>query len=152
MSNVFNRITKQYLKSVNTPDYPKLDWIINPAFIPDVDKKYIIVEGDDIREMTLEEKAVVDYVAPIPEPTLAEVKIKRQNEIKAETKAYILSIYPLEKQVSASLGIYPASYVTPMSSFIASCIEEENRCFDAVEAATTIAEIDAVIPVFPAVV
>ena len=31
MSDVINRTTFQYLKSVNTPDYPVADWIINPT-------------------------------------------------------------------------------------------------------------------------
>lgn len=68
MANVFNRKTMQYKKSVNTPDYLIKDWIINPTFIPDCEAKYMVVDNDTIREMTSEEKAVVDYVAPIPEP------------------------------------------------------------------------------------
>lgn len=28
MANVLNRATKEYLTSVNTPDYPVSDWII----------------------------------------------------------------------------------------------------------------------------
>ena len=30
MANVLNKITKVYLQSVNTPEYPESDWIINP--------------------------------------------------------------------------------------------------------------------------
>jgi len=31
MADVINRTTFQYLRSVNTPDYPVADWIINPT-------------------------------------------------------------------------------------------------------------------------
>jgi len=31
MADVINRTTFQYLRSVNTPDYPVRDWIINPT-------------------------------------------------------------------------------------------------------------------------
>ena len=75
MGKVFNRVTKQYKESVNTPDYKEGginyddgNWIINPSFIPDCETKYMVIEGDIIREMTVEEKAIIDYVAPIPEP------------------------------------------------------------------------------------
>ena len=30
MANVLNKTTKVYLQSVNTPEYPETDWIINP--------------------------------------------------------------------------------------------------------------------------
>lgn len=60
MANVINRITKQYLKSVNTPDYPVKDWIINPI-LPECDSKYYVVEGDIIGEMTQVEKNNLVY-------------------------------------------------------------------------------------------
>jgi len=43
MANVLNKITKQYLKSVNTPDYPTSEWIINPI-MPDCSKEHMIIE------------------------------------------------------------------------------------------------------------
>ncbi len=58
MANVLNRTTKQYLESVNTPDYPTEDWIINPdlSSVSGVDKKYWFLDGDTVREMTAAEK------------------------------------------------------------------------------------------------
>lgn len=50
MANVLHRITKQYLKSVNTPDYPKSDWIHNPI-MPICGSRYWIVKGDLVRAM-----------------------------------------------------------------------------------------------------
>lgn len=60
MSNVLHRITKQYLKSVNTPDYPESEWIINPI-LPDCDVKFWVIEDDMVREMTIAEKATLAY-------------------------------------------------------------------------------------------
>lgn len=96
MANVFNRKTKEYLISRHTPDYPISEWIINPSFIPNCEKKYILVEGDTIREMDLDEKAVVDYVAPVPEPTAEELvaraaEERRQNIIREIALTYSLT-------------------------------------------------------------
>ena len=55
MANVINRITKQYLKSVNTPDYPLAEWIINPV-LPDCEPSEWVIEGDTVRETTQAEK------------------------------------------------------------------------------------------------
>lgn len=59
MANVVNRTTKEYLKSVNTPDYPVSEWIINPV-VPDVPSKYWNISGDTVTEMTQAEKDAVD--------------------------------------------------------------------------------------------
>jgi len=55
MANVINRITKKYLKSVNTPDYPVSAWIINPT-LPNCDPSEWVIEGDTVRETTQAEK------------------------------------------------------------------------------------------------
>lgn len=67
MSNVLNRITKQYLKSVNTPDYliggkyyDSGAWLINPV-LPACVPKLWVIEGDIVREMTIVEKATLAY-------------------------------------------------------------------------------------------
>jgi len=85
MADVFDKITKRLLRSVNTPDYLTEQYIINPPFVPDCEPKYIVVELDDaIREMTDEEKAVVDYVAPPPEPTPEQIEETRKANIREE--------------------------------------------------------------------
>ncbi|MBT8428494.1 MAG: hypothetical protein KJN79_01140 [Gammaproteobacteria bacterium] len=52
----------QYLQSVNTPDYPVLDWIINPdlSALTGVPQKYWKVVGDTVVEMTQGEKDAAD--------------------------------------------------------------------------------------------
>lgn len=62
MSDVVNRTTCEYLKSVNTPDYPVEDWIINPdlSALEEVPQKYWKIDGDNVLEMTQAEKDAVD--------------------------------------------------------------------------------------------
>ena len=72
MAKVFNHITKEYRKSVNTPDYSSLpDWIVNPDFSavggsynpdPNVNRywKQDDVDPNAVVEMTQPEKDIVD--------------------------------------------------------------------------------------------
>lgn len=62
MSDVVNKTTLQYLKSVNTPDYPTEDWLINPdlSALSAVPQMYWKVSGELVLEMTQAEKDVVD--------------------------------------------------------------------------------------------
>ena len=59
MANVINRKTLEYLESVHTPAFPTVDFIVNPE-LPPGDKKYWKVVGDEVLEMTADEKKVVD--------------------------------------------------------------------------------------------
>lgn len=202
MSNVLNKFTKQYLRSVNTPDYPPSEYLINPV-LPNCDQKFWVIEGDTIREMTQPEKdaylytyestaylidskqlltnqdgadyeaeanAIINPVMPncdlkytkvvsgeIVEMSLAEQdKVDlteaipaRQIQIKQECTAHILAAYPEPIQRSAAMGIYSSGVIDAMKIFIAGCIEEENRCFDEIDAATTTEAVGAVTPKFP---
>jgi len=62
MANVVNRHTKQRLYSVNTPDFPPEDWLINPDLsgVADVSWKYVKIDGNSVVEMTRKEKNDVD--------------------------------------------------------------------------------------------
>ena len=60
MADVINRTTKQILRSVHTPDYPVADWIQNPPLPEGVASRYMVIEGDDVREMTSGEKGAVN--------------------------------------------------------------------------------------------
>ena len=53
MANVLNRTSKQYRASVNTPDFPVQDWIINPdiSAVVGFDRKYWIITGDSVTLM-----------------------------------------------------------------------------------------------------
>ena len=107
MANVFDKESKRLLKSENTPDfleggksYEHNRFIINPKFVPDCESKYIIIEPDNaIREMTEEEKAIVNYIAPLPEPiplTAEELEKERKLLIAKD----IALEYPLSDEMS----------------------------------------------------
>jgi len=76
--------------------------------------------------------------------------LKQKAENRGKCNAHILTNYPLEVQSSASLGVYPAEFVTTMAQFIADCIAEENRVFDLIDSTTTVSELKAVeTPTYP---
>ena len=58
-SNVIEKKTLRYLKSVHTPLYDNDNYIINPV-LPKCDKKYWVIKDNVVVEMTKDEKAVVD--------------------------------------------------------------------------------------------
>lgn len=62
MASVLNKTTLQYIESVNTPDYPTSDWIVNPDMsnVEGVPLKYWKLDGTDVVEMSQAEKEAVD--------------------------------------------------------------------------------------------
>ena len=58
MSNVLNRITKEYKLSVNTPDYSDIDWIINPdiSLVEGSPVTDWVIDGDTVRLINAAEK------------------------------------------------------------------------------------------------
>ncbi len=61
MATVLNRTTKQLLTSANTPDYPVLDWIIEPnlSAVEGRPAKYWLINGDVV---TLASQAARDAI------------------------------------------------------------------------------------------
>lgn len=90
--------------------------------------------------MTLTDQGAVDLAETIP---------ARQTAIKQECTAHILAAYPEPIQRSAAMGIYSSDVIDKIKVFIARCVEEENRCYDLLEIATTIEAVGAVTPKFP---
>jgi hypothetical protein len=62
MANVLNRTTKQYLISVNTPDYDPLQWIINPdlSAVGSFPSIYWTITGNVVTLSNAAARAVVD--------------------------------------------------------------------------------------------
>lgn len=92
MSNVliFDPATgngKEYLLSVNTPDYAgRADALINPnaTLLKTVPAEYVKVSGGSAAEMTAAEKAAVDAAKPVPVVVPDPVDLQKQiNELKA---------------------------------------------------------------------
>lgn len=64
MASVLHRSTLQYLSSVNTPEYPVVNWIHNPDMsgVEGVPQKYWKLFGDTPIEMSASEKLAVDTI------------------------------------------------------------------------------------------
>jgi len=83
---------------------------------------------------------------------LSDNKITKVSQNRAACEGHITSIYPLTKQSSMSLGIYPAEDKAIMIVFIQACIAEENRVALLIDATTTKEELELVeSPVWPTV-
>jgi len=108
MSNVLHRTTKEYKKSVNTPDFPSASWAINPSGVDtleasSVPTKYWKLTGthpnESVFEMNSTEKIAVD-----DNPTnLAALKAQRYAEIDEKTSVLNLdnaSVRALKQQIS----------------------------------------------------
>jgi len=65
MANVVNKATSEYRKSVNTPDYPAAEWLIDPdvSALAAVPQKYWKVSEGKVVEMSAAEKTAVDAAA-----------------------------------------------------------------------------------------
>ena len=74
MANVLHRQTRQYLTSVNTPDYDPAEWLVNPSLPDGVPPERWVVDGDSVRGPTPQEAAVFDA---------ADLWITKQNRISA---------------------------------------------------------------------
>ena len=62
MSNVLHRTTKQFRRSVNTPDFDPADWIINPDVGAAIGfpTKYWLISGDAVSLMDQAARDAVD--------------------------------------------------------------------------------------------
>lgn len=162
MATVINIITFMIKYSVNTPLYMKVggeyydsgNWreVHKLSDLPTCAKKYWKWDGSAVVEMNQAEKDYVDYVAPPTPPTLSEYKATTQSAIKKECKNFINATYAPETQRSAALHVYPFDVEMTISEFVSKCVAEEDRCWDLVEAATDLAGVDAVTPIWPGVV
>jgi hypothetical protein len=72
MASAIHRITYLYFPSVNTPDFPVENYIINPdlSAVVGVEQQYWKVVGDSVVEMSEAEKAVVDAKLYRPSPVI----------------------------------------------------------------------------------
>lgn len=62
MANVLNKQTLRYLRSVNTPDYPTSEWLINPdiSAVVGVPPQYWKLDGETVLPMSTAEMDAYD--------------------------------------------------------------------------------------------
>ncbi len=112
-------------------------------------------------ECVLSEGAIVYWGRAEPKPDesallasynpLPIVKARKAERIRSEARTRIESKYPEWRQRSAALGVYPSEYVAQMQADIAAVIAASNTAEDAVAAATTVAEVEAVTATWPVI-
>ena len=68
---------------------------------------------------------------------------------RAECSRRIFARYPAGRQLSALAGLYDGANVATMTDWIAANISAENTAADAIEAATTVAAVEAVTVAWP---
>jgi len=81
MANVINKTDGRILRSVNTPDYPTEDWIINPDNLEDmhqVPRHYRVSSGNTVREATVGEKQNIDNIR-LPKIKVKWFRLAREN-------------------------------------------------------------------------
>ncbi len=82
--------------------------------------------------------------------TLERSKEKSISENRAECSRRIFDRYPAGRQLSALAGLYDSANVAAMTDWIAATIAAENTAADAIEAATTVQQVEAVSVSWPA--
>lgn len=85
MASVLHRISKQYIDSVNTPDFDPTDWIINPdlSAVSGHSYQYWVIEGDSVRLAAQSEREQIDALAGCEGLTIEQVKRKVYDDINA---------------------------------------------------------------------
>ena len=81
---------------------------------------------------------------------LPAAKAARIAAINTECRARILAVWPFEKQISALAGVYGQAQHDAMEAFLYAHIDPSNTACDAVDAATTLQEVEAVTVTWPA--
>ncbi len=120
MSTVVNKVTLEVKVSVNTPEYPPSDWLINPT-IPDAPKRYWIVEGDGLREATEEEKGPIDveYLAQQKESRIQELREQYEDALDSryKTRTLLYASYLLTKAM-ASMEEETVEYLSGLAQWV----------------------------------
>jgi len=132
MANVLHRASKQYRPSVNTPDFPKEDWIINPdlSAVENVPKKYWKIIGDAVSEMTPAEKDT--FVLP-------GAKIQRQAQAKSRSVQLIV-----EALADMAPGDNAGQFHSSLNALLRGKSQAAKALKDQIDSASTLAELESI--------
>ena len=122
MASVINRTTLQYLRSVNTPEYPTSEWEINPDMsqVQGVDRKYWKWDGVESR--------------PIPMDSGEQIALDIAN-LEASRDSAISQLDRQEDIIRAFANLM----ITELNNHT----DKINAIMDGVDAATNLAEFKA---------
>lgn len=124
MANVINRQTKQYLQSVNTPDYPTSEWIINPdmSSVVGLENRDIVIDGDTVRALNATEKAAA----------LPSRKLELEANVALAANAYGEGYYPPAIEIKFKMMYQQAiqAGLTNRANYIAQALMFEQAVVD----------------------
>jgi hypothetical protein len=146
MGDVLNRTTKEFLKSVNTPDYDPADWIVNPDLkdVSGVDSKYWVIEGDAVRSMDNAEKVT---------NLLPAAMMQKYKALDADIAAYLGKHYDNEAKQSLLASwiegvdkkyLNRIALIGSVWEWVQKSISVYKVAANAIFAATSFSELDAV--------
>ncbi len=119
--------------------------------------EHLFPQSVNLRDWVVSDGVIVAWNLPEPQPTPAELAAAELPASKAaaiaanrdECSSRIYARYPAGRQLSALAGLYDSANVATMTDWIASNISAENAAADAIEAATTVAAVEAVTVAWP---
>jgi hypothetical protein len=117
MANVLNKTSLQYLESVNTPDYPPADWMINPdlSAVAGVRQRYWKIVSGSVVEMSQAEKDAVDTAIDVQQGKIAFGGRRylftgdKRTDLTAYFNGRLSLVYPVAIKDSSGLTINAAS-------------------------------------------
>lgn len=92
MTNVLNRTTKQYLESVNTPEYDVADWVINPDLTPVQGYPapfWMINDDDTLTPASSAQQVEILRALPYRGMSLEDAKAAKRTEVNAHRDIHI---------------------------------------------------------------
>ena len=120
MSTVVNKVTLEVRESADPAEYDSTEWLIGPT-LPDAPKRYWIVEGDDLREATEEEKGPIDvqYLAEQKERRIGELREQYNEALESryQTRTLLYANYLLTKAM-ASMNDEAVDYLASLAQWV----------------------------------
>ena len=146
MSIVVHRVTLQVKVSADPAEHDSSEWLIDPV-LPDAPKRYWIVEGDNLREATDEEKGPIDveYLSEQKEFRIQELR-EQYNEAldsRYETRTLLYASYLLTKAM-ASMEEETVEYLSGLAQWVEDGDVLVETAEVLVESSTTVEDIQAV--------
>ena len=120
MSTVVNKVTLEARESADPAEYDSTEWLIGPD-LPDAPKRYWIVEGDDLREATEEEKGPIDveYLAEQKELRIGVLREQYNEALESryQTRTLLYANYLLTKAM-ASMNDEAVDYLASLAQWV----------------------------------
>ena len=120
MSTVVNKVTLEVRESADPAEYDSSEWLIGPT-LPDAPKRHWIVEGDDLREATEEEKGPIDveYLAEQKELRIQELREQYNEALESryQTRTLLYANYLLTKAM-ASMNDEAVDYLASLAQWV----------------------------------